>query len=98
MDDVYTHQKCRNEEHWRRNGKLHRDDGPALIYSGGEQIYYKNGFVHREDGPAKINFGEDKVNEWWLGGCYMSSPEQFRMLSKLSDEEITFILLKYGWV
>ena len=36
------------------NGKLHRMDGPAVIYSNGEKNYYNNGKLHRMDGPAVI--------------------------------------------
>jgi len=33
-------------------GKLHREDGPAIEYKGGDKYYYLNGKFHREDGPA----------------------------------------------
>ena len=36
------------------NGKLHRTDGPAFIWSNGDIEYYLNGKRHREDGPAII--------------------------------------------
>ena len=37
---------------WYRNGKLHREDGPALEYANGTKFWYRNGKLHREDGPA----------------------------------------------
>lgn len=37
---------------WLKNGKLHRSDGPAIIYSDGIGIWYKNGLRHRDGGPA----------------------------------------------
>ena len=37
------------------NGKLHREDGPAVIWPTGNVEYYLNGKCHREDGPAIIN-------------------------------------------
>jgi hypothetical protein len=37
-----------------RNGKLHRDDGPAVIKPDGTQEWYKEGKLHRDDGPAVI--------------------------------------------
>ena len=58
------------------NGKYHREDGPAIIYSDGALGYYLNGKRHREDGPAIIySFGleyyylkgnniTEKVNKW----------------------------------
>lgn len=36
------------------NGLLHRDDGPAVIYSNGMRYWYRNGERHRDDGPAII--------------------------------------------
>lgn len=37
---------------WRLNGKLHREDGPAVEYVSGHKEWYINGILHREDGPA----------------------------------------------
>jgi len=45
-------------ERYYRNGKSHRDDGPANIErrSDGSAVdeYYRDGKLHREDGPADI--------------------------------------------
>lgn len=49
---------------WRLNGKLHREDGPAVEHSDGSQFWYLNGEHHREDGPA-VEF-PDGTKEWWL--------------------------------
>jgi len=38
---------------WRNsNGKLHREDGPAVEYTDGSRLWYINGQLHRIDGPA----------------------------------------------
>ena len=37
---------------WKLNGKLHREDGPAIECVNGHNIWYLNGIRHREDGPA----------------------------------------------
>lgn len=37
---------------WRRNGKKHRDDGPAVEYADGDKLWFQNGKIHRDDGPA----------------------------------------------
>jgi hypothetical protein len=34
------------------DGKLHREDGPAIEYNDGTKWWYLNGKVYREDGPA----------------------------------------------
>ncbi len=36
------------------NGKVHRDDGPAMIAPNGYQSWYKNDIHHRDNGPAAI--------------------------------------------
>ena len=38
--------------YFNENKKLHRDDGPAVIFKLGEEYWYKNGLLHRVDGPA----------------------------------------------
>lgn len=51
-------------------GKLHCDDGPAVIADDGSFVYYSHGVIHRVDGPAvRLVFGNDRVEEQrWLFG------------------------------
>jgi len=51
---------------WRLNGKLHREDGPAVEYTNGDREWYLNDKLHREDGPAFE--GADGDKEWYLNG------------------------------
>jgi hypothetical protein len=37
---------------WYKNGKLHREDGPAIEWSNGYKEWWINGNRHRENGPA----------------------------------------------
>ena len=37
---------------WYINGKLHREDGPAIEWANGDRYWYLNGKLHREDGTA----------------------------------------------
>lgn len=37
---------------WYRNGKLHRNKGPAADCQDGYQVWYRDGVCHRADGPA----------------------------------------------
>jgi hypothetical protein len=54
--------KCwHNAEGW-----LHRDDGPAIIWPNGIQLWYQNGKVHRLTGPAVIT--EDGSKMWFING------------------------------
>lgn len=51
---------------WFMNGKLHRTDGPAIIYVDGEQAWYINGKRHRTDGPAVV--GALGQQYWFMNG------------------------------
>jgi hypothetical protein len=37
---------------WRLDGKLHREDGPAIERVIGTKLWYLNDQLHRENGPA----------------------------------------------
>ena len=52
------------KQEWFLNGKLHREDGPAIV-DGNIQEWWLNGNRHREDGPAIIN---GKYRAWYLNG------------------------------
>lgn len=56
---IKTHQDG-SKEYWV-DGRLHREDGPAIDYVNGTQYWYKHGKLHREDGPAIM---------WWDGRQY----------------------------
>jgi hypothetical protein len=49
---------------WFKDGKYHREDGPAVEYADGSKDWYKNGNLHREDGPAVEYPGGKKY--WFL--------------------------------
>ena len=51
---------------WFVNGKLHRLDGPAIIYTDGGKDWYVNGELHRLDGPAVE--GADGSKGWYVNG------------------------------
>ncbi len=40
-------------EKWYKEGKYHREDGPAIEWIDGSKFWYKNDKLHREDGPAR---------------------------------------------
>lgn len=37
-----------------KDGRLHSDDGPAVLYANGTAEWWRDGKRHREDGPARI--------------------------------------------
>lgn len=54
-------------EYWE-DGKLHRDDGPAVINTNGLSFWYKHGKIHRDGGPA-VDWG-DGDQTWYKNGVY----------------------------
>ena len=53
-------------EWYNLEGKLHREDGPAVEYADGDKIWYINDQLHREDGPAREY--ADGTKYWHLNG------------------------------
>jgi hypothetical protein len=51
-------------QEWKLNGKLHRNNAPAIIASDGMQIWIRHGKWHRDDGPAVI--GADGSQIWYI--------------------------------
>jgi hypothetical protein len=51
---------------WYRDGKLHREDGPAVEWSTGSKFWYRDGRLHREDGPAIEH--ADGSRSWYRRG------------------------------
>ena len=51
---------------FNRDGKYHRNDGPAIEYQDGSKEYYLNGERHRVDGPAVEGADESKL--WYFNG------------------------------
>jgi hypothetical protein len=59
---VYTN----GTKFWSLNGKLHREDGPAIEHPDGSKVWCLNGKLHREDGPAEEYSSGRKF--WYLNG------------------------------
>lgn len=51
---------------YRLNGKLHREDGPALEFAIGSKVWYVDEKLHREGGPAVERASGS--NEWYVDG------------------------------
>ena len=39
---------------WTVNDRPHRDDGPAIVYPDGTQVFCQHGLLHNDTGPALI--------------------------------------------
>jgi hypothetical protein len=68
---------------WYLNGKLHREDGPAIEYASGSKYWYLNGKLHREDGPA-LEWAEGS-KFWYLNGKEVTEEEHKRMTSPVVE-------------
>lgn len=49
-----------------KDGKLHKDKGPAIKFKSGIEWWMQNGKLHRENGPAIV--GKKEILEYWLNG------------------------------
>ncbi len=66
---------------WYKNGKYHREDGPALEWQYGKhKEWYVDGVLHREDGPAIEQLAGN--NEWWIHGVQYTEDEFNAYLDK----------------
>jgi len=58
-----------------KNGKLHREEGPSVIYPDNSKFWYINGRCHREDYPAMEYGNGDK--SWYYYGCRADNEKEF---------------------
>ena len=64
---IFTVTKTTNGwKEWSLNGKLHREDGPAVEWPDGTKSFWRHGKLHREDGPAVEYVNGDKA--WYRDG------------------------------
>ena len=58
---------------------LHRLDGPACVFSNGDEFWCQNGEYHRLDGPAIENV--DGSVEYWENGKQFSNPQETKEMT-----------------
>ena len=56
-------------KYWNRDGKFHREDGPAIEWASGTKEWYRDGKLHREDGPAVVDANGYKC--WYRDGAFI---------------------------
>jgi hypothetical protein len=71
------------DRYWWLNGKLHREDGPAVEYPDGTRQWYLNGLRHRIDGPAVESY--DGTRHWYLNGEQYTEEEFNKKTSKVKE-------------
>ena len=78
---------------WCANGGYHRIGAPARIWGDGDHEWYVNNKRHRLDGPSIDCEG----HQWWyIDGVRYYNFKDFQAAGKLTDDEITMLILKYG--
>jgi hypothetical protein len=78
---------------WRINGKLHREDGPAIIDSDCKE-WYINGKKHREDGPAYIS---SNCKEWYINGIIRNKEWVEKYLKIKNNHMILGVIVSDYW-
>ena len=64
-------------------GKLHKEDGPAIVYDNGDKCWYIHGVRHRVDGPA-IEWVNGQAAWYWYGTpIKCNSQKEFESMLKL---------------
>lgn len=74
-------------EYYNKQGRLHREDGPAVETPTGTREWWVNGHRHRISGPAIVYSGGTR--EWWIEGKKLSE-EEFYNNYKRRTEWISF--------
>jgi hypothetical protein len=80
---------------WYLNGKLHREDGPAIEYANGTREWFLNDKLHREDGPAIECV--DGSRYWWLNGAEYTEEEFNKNTAKVKELTVAEIESLLGY-
>jgi len=80
--------------HWlNEDGKLHREDGPAIERFDGSKWWCINNKLHRENGPAIE--GPNGNKQWYINGKEVDRKDSHLFTGK--SEDILVLRLKYGY-
>jgi hypothetical protein len=64
---------------WYKEGKYHREDGPAIEWANGNKEWFREGVHHRIDGPAGVYSNGTKA--WLIEGKQI--PTEINITNKL---------------
>ena len=78
---------------WFLNGKLHRENGPAIEWPTGLREWFLNGKRHREDGPA-IEWPTG-IKYWYLNHEELSEKQLLSEEMKIDYPELYNSYLVY---
>lgn len=68
-----------------KDGRYHREDGPAVIYSYGEERWYYEGFLHRIGGPSII---AETGNYYFINGNEFSRDDYNFLMFTLYNKKV----------
>ena len=80
---------------WYLNGKIHREDGPAIESYDGSRYWYLNGKYHREDGPAVESYEGNRY--WYLNGVEYTEEEFNKKTAKAKELTVAEIEALLGY-
>ena len=83
-------------KYWYLNGKLHREDGPAIEHSDGSKYWCLNGELHREDGPAIED--SNGCGSWYLNGKLLTESAFNARIKPCSGKIVEIDGVKYKLV
>lgn len=85
---IWTNENDEGVVHYK-DGKEHREDGPAVELKDGTRKWFINGKLHREDGPAVIAIDEygEPFYEWFRNGERVTEQEIEQLIAKKALNE-----------
>ena len=82
---------------YNEKGKLHRENGPAIEWSGGSKRWYINDKLHREDGPAVECASGYKC--WYLNDeKYTEQEFNAKMNKSTIIDDLKILAEKHGYI
>ena len=81
-------------KYYLQDGKIHRENGPAIEYANGHKEWHRHDELHRTDGPA-VECQNGDI-EFHYNGHYVSFNKWISILSRSDLEHATMMKLKYG--
>lgn len=84
-----------------KDGTIHREDGPAVIYGCGTKDWFIHGKRHRSDGPAVV-WHNGKSGLWYINGYNITNlvrewAKEINIdLNNLSEDDKTIIVMKWS--
>lgn len=86
ISDIHNWTFYVGDKLWFKNGKCHREGGPAVEWSNGDGAWFVDGKLHKLDGPAIER--KDGSKEWWIEGKQYSEAEfnNFVVNTKLESD------------